>query len=499
MAANNFACTICSGIANHADTSQKTMCYSWAVSMLSTFEPFANFPSEGADANSEVAIAQRKKNMGLLAASLIGHDHCVEIFIREGAEVNCREWRFDISCRRTANENGLLSFDTDGWTGWTPLMYASGRGNFGPVQRLIKAGADVNLVIDNWNALLISATNGHYKCVETLIEAGANVNITDPAVTPPLICAVRTGDIENNRKIIDLLIKAGADVNITFSSESGMTTVLAEVVRHGTPQILSKLIEAGADVNLRSSHGTPLFTAAFYGKSEFISPLVEAGADVNLRNGNGETPLHGTLTFRPEKTLYNIIELGADVNVADNNGMTALMLAARFHSHVQDVVRTECLAAEIESVINAICRLLKAGAQIGRQDDLGRNSLQVSFHKCQENVQDVQMLLYAAGETLDGPTDFLVSGGVIHISIPQYFKQLKENLDLKHLCREAIRKHLIDVDPHENLFRRIPQLGLPSIVTEYLLYNCSLDSKRAAECENNTESQSEVRNDGALS
>ena len=81
------------------------------------------------------------------------------------------------------------------------------------------------------------------------------------------------------------------------------------------------------------------------------------------------------------------------------------------------------------------------------------------------------LLLFAAGETLDGPTV------PVKISIPEYFTELKENLDLKHLCRQAIRKHLIDLDPHGHLFGRIPQLGLPSIGTEYLLYDYSLESE----------------------
>ena len=97
------------------------------------------------------------------------------------------------------------------------------------------------------------------------------------------------------------------------------------------------------------------------------------------------------------------------------------------------------------------------------------------------------MLLYAAGETLDGPTvtvrDRRRFGRLIDIIIPEYFQEIKQNLDLKHLCREAIRKHLIGLDPHEHLFGRIPKLGLPSLVTVFLLYDCSLDYRRAADCE----------------
>ena len=75
-------------------------------------------------------------------------------------------------------------------------------------------------------------------------------------------------------------------------------------------------------------------------------------------------------------------------------------------------------------------------------------------------------LLYAAGETLDGTEEYL---------IPEELKFEDEKLELKHICREIIRKHLLKLDPHQHLFSRIPRLGLPSIVTEYLLFNQSLD------------------------
>ena len=76
------------------------------------------------------------------------------------------------------------------------------------------------------------------------------------------------------------------------------------------------------------------------------------------------------------------------------------------------------------------------------------------------------MLLYAAGETLDGAQED---------KIPELLKFEEEKLEPKHICREAIRKHLLKLDPHQHLFSRIPKLGLPSIVTEYLLFNQSLE------------------------
>ena len=116
--------------------------------------------------------------------------------------------------------------------------------------------------------------------------------------------------------------------------------------------------------------------------------------------------------------------------------------------------------------------------------------------------ENVCMLLYAAGETLGGTT---VKGEYVpeHMSVtpahcllfraegahlidnftvvnktfpvPEYllFKDLKPCLS--HLCREVIRKHLLKLDLHTNLFVRAPQLGLPKSLTSYILYDQSLE------------------------
>ena len=64
--------------------------------------------------------------------------------------------------------------------------------------------------------------------------------------------------------------------------------------------------------------------------------------------------------------------------------------------------------------------------------------------------------------------------GSVRIAIvPVYLKP--PDLSLKHVARVAIRKHLIELNPHENLLGRIPQLDLFQHLYEYLLYEVSLE------------------------
>ena len=77
------------------------------------------------------------------------------------------------------------------------------------------------------------------------------------------------------------------------------------------------------------------------------------------------------------------------------------------------------------------------------------------------------MLLFAAGERFDDRD--------LRERINTLFDLEECSLGLKHLCRERLRRHLIDLNPHAHLFNRIPHLGLPPLLNEYLLYDVSLD------------------------
>ena len=156
-----------------------------------------------------------------------------------------------------------------------------------------------------------------------------------------------------------------------------------------------------------------------------------------------------------------LLDAGADMNMADTDGRTPLMLAA------------------LNKHFKLIKELLVAGAQINRRDSRGRNALNIYTSRRHPGWVRLSrrgrrprlaLLLYAAGE-IPSPTV------AEKVSTLMQFKPYDET-KLKHICREFIRKHLLQMSPHQHLFDKIPKLGLPPSLVDYLLYNSSLDPKR---------------------
>ena len=86
------------------------------------------------------------------------------------------------------------------------------------------------------------------------------------------------------------------------------------------------------------------------------------------------------------------------------------------------------------------------------------------------------MLMFAAGEILnDDDLDKMSTEEKDSLQIFEIRHENRKMDYLRHLCRKAIRKHLLKLNPYLHLFNRIPQLGLPHVETQYLLFDMSLD------------------------
>ena len=77
--------------------------------------------------------------------------------------------------------------------------------------------------------------------------------------------------------------------------------------------------------------------------------------------------------------------------------------------------------------------------------------------------------LFAAGETIE-------VDNIDHSEVMDDVLDLTDvKTTLKHICRMAIKNHLLKLDPHTHLFGRVPKLKLPDLLNHYLLFDQSLE------------------------
>ena len=291
---------------------------------------------------------------------------------------------------------------------------------------------------NNANALQEAIRLQHVECLKILVKAGADVKCEtknyDRTMTL-LEAAVRTGNVE----VVKVLIDAGADVN---------EPMIVTAVRFGYVEILKALIEAGADINPLTTliQDNPLAQAALDRNTECLKILLDAGADVN--HVHNKVALAITAISGYDQCMSLLIDAGADVNHKYNNGKSALILST-------DNCYIKCMKL-----------LIKKGAKVTCVKDSVRHFLNQVSPRHQKYTGKPWWLLLAAG--VDSP--------LINLLFPKssFTYPLDREISLTDLCREAIRKHLLQMSPI-NLFFRVPKLGLPTLLQEYLLFNVTLD------------------------
>ncbi|MCR5613309.1 ankyrin repeat domain-containing protein [Treponema sp.] len=215
-------------------------------------------------------------------------------------------------------------------SGETPLFVALRKENIGIAYMLIETGKGLNVISkDGYTPLsyVIYLDGQAFEVVaEKLIDAGADVNINGKGVHTALCEAC---DL-NNFYLVKLLVEHGADVNL--GSYNQKFYPLGEAVRHNNYEMVKYLIEHGAKVNVKNSIGTTeMFEIYAVSDTRIMDLLLEKGADINSRNNNGETPLFYAYILEDDacKIAEMLIKYGADINALNNNNETVLFEAFR--------------------------------------------------------------------------------------------------------------------------------------------------------------------------
>jgi ankyrin repeat protein len=285
------------------------------------------------------------KNYSLYQAIYDRQNDKAEKLIAEGADLET-----------VVNENG-----------WTALLLAVNRDDYGLTEQLLQAGAKANVQLKNGNTplhlaamhdndkiiklllqhkakinmfnnekgatpLYNAAYKGNENAVEALLEAGADYEITYNGWSPINVAAYY-----GHRKVVEILHRYGSEYTIYVHAAQNDLEELKQAMRSGE-DLLKKgphgmttlnfaiknecfeaadfLIKNGADVLQKNDGGfSVIFTAAEDGKTEMVKFLLERGVGVNEKSTDGQSPLYCAARNGHAATVKYLIEQGADVEI----------------------------------------------------------------------------------------------------------------------------------------------------------------------------------------
>ena len=326
------------------------------------------------------------------------------------------------------------------------LMVASTNGYIDCVNILLKAGANVNVEIDDMSILMATAGKGWNECVESLLQAGADVNFVDSRGFTALQFAIMTDERS---------VTAAKRKDSAFS----LYTNRFSVNHRGEGLCVKILIDGGADVNVQNVDGTtPLMLAAENKQTACLNYILKAGAQVDERNHYGETALMIASENGRLECVKTLIEAGADVNKGalikwpgENCCKTALMLAAKggHHSCVAALLKAE---ADVKTLENSCKTALMYAAKSGQKDCVATLLQWGAAVNVWDDKHEMTALMQAAKNASGECADLLIQAGA---DVNKRDKNGKTALMYaagagNHACVGSLLQQGVDVDEQDN-------------------------------------------------
>ncbi|PSN59534.1 ankyrin [Corynespora cassiicola Philippines] len=212
--------------------------------------------------------------------------------------------------------NGALSHILEGGQLSSLLEAASAAGSVEWIEYVMELGGDVRPA-DLGLALVMAIRDGHEEAAERLIKAGADIDVTTDHLGPPLFEALK----RRNEKLVLLLLEYSASASYAIREP---TIILA--TQWGRRDMVEELIKAGAEVNACciSRDGPSVFKNALAFAIEnhdddMVECLLGLGVDINHPESRRSryTALRVAAQNQDRRMVHYLLERGADPNDSD--------------------------------------------------------------------------------------------------------------------------------------------------------------------------------------
>ncbi len=337
----------------------------------------------------------------------------IKLLIQEGADIN----------HAAFGTNKKYAADSGGYPGiaYTPLAIAAENNRIEIADYLLARGAAVEIHRE-CTPLHLAVSNGHTDMVKLLLSHGSDPN--DDFLDRSLLM---TACLRGFRPIAELLLQHGADTAaqsayfaktpLMFAAESANPKMVDLLLRRHVPvdqpnkirqtalfyaadaETATHLIRLGLRVNHRDAMGaTPLFYAAFQGRTETAQALVAHGADLNARTAQAHTPLRAATDTGKLETAKFLISSGADIHARDHDGDFALInamdpkmvqLLIDSGARVNDRNKrghTPLMMAAARGLIDIVRILIENGAEVTDRDPRGHTALMMAIGDSAHNL-----------------------------------------------------------------------------------------------------------------
>ena len=408
------------------------------------------------------------------------------------------------------------------------MLCCAYKGNSEGLNLLLDKGADVTVTDNNRdNALTLAAAKGYSDVIEILLHAGCPLDNTNVYSHTPLLkaCLHEHPDVvkiimeymsnETSDKIYLRIwatgMRKGSKYDIQFLNYDDSPyagTPLIEAVRTENRQIVEMLLEGKVPIDEQHyilGNITALHTATSKKSIEMIELLLASGADINVVRDKNITPLMDSIMDKNEEITLLLLKHGADVNIS------------HFFFRSKTCILSEAVRnSASERIMEALC---EAGADLNFKDKYHHTPLSEAIRRA--NFPAMKCFI-RYGCTIDPPRKkskhvgkwqkrldkFLGKRSLLHIAIQS--KNI-EVIKLLYTAGAFTNKKLLECYEDENLediysnhsdvleliqrfatnptslvlscrnnindiLRRplpstVPQLDLPPLIRDFLLYS----------------------------